>query len=198
VFEYRQGEEVRDAFARHGVRYLFIAKSGAILLGYPDTTQDADVFLCEASYLDGADNRRLHVRHMLLPSRRVPGGGRGLSGMSSLIGVGDSGGPGGADGDEAIADRVFLGQAIDLPPAGVLAGRATIGIEQPPHFQNVAVPIEREGDVGELHPFDLPIRIAPRHPGASGGSGEPTHGGRTRAPGRGRGRDPRRWSRRPA
>jgi hypothetical protein len=29
--------------ARRGVRYLFIGKSGAILLGYPDTTQDADV-----------------------------------------------------------------------------------------------------------------------------------------------------------
>jgi hypothetical protein len=45
VFEYRQAEELRDAFARHGVRYLFIGKSGAILLGYPDTTQDADVYV---------------------------------------------------------------------------------------------------------------------------------------------------------
>jgi hypothetical protein len=45
VFEYRQAEEVRDAFARHGVRYLFLGKSGAILLGYPDTTQDADVYI---------------------------------------------------------------------------------------------------------------------------------------------------------
>src|SRR6476646_841411 len=45
VFEYRQAEEVRDAFARHGVRYLFLGKSGAVLLGYPDTTQDADVFV---------------------------------------------------------------------------------------------------------------------------------------------------------
>ena len=45
VFEYRQAEEVRDAFARHGVRYLFLGKSGAILLGYPDTTQDADVYV---------------------------------------------------------------------------------------------------------------------------------------------------------
>jgi hypothetical protein len=45
VFEYRQAEEVRDVFARHGVRYLFLGKSGAILLGYPDTTQDADVFV---------------------------------------------------------------------------------------------------------------------------------------------------------
>src|SRR5213083_776415 len=45
AFEYRQAEEIRDAFARHGARYLFIGKSGAILLGYPDTTQDADLFL---------------------------------------------------------------------------------------------------------------------------------------------------------
>lgn len=44
AFEYRQAEEIRDAFARHGVRYLFIGKSGAIILGYPDTTQDADIF----------------------------------------------------------------------------------------------------------------------------------------------------------
>jgi hypothetical protein len=45
AFEYRQAEEIRDAFGRHGVRYLFIGKSGAILLGYPDSTQDADLFL---------------------------------------------------------------------------------------------------------------------------------------------------------
>jgi hypothetical protein len=45
AFEYRQAEEVRDAFRRHGVRYLFIGKSGAILLGFPDTTQDADLFV---------------------------------------------------------------------------------------------------------------------------------------------------------
>lgn len=45
AFEYRQAEEIRDAFARHGVRYLFLGKSGAILLGFPDTTQDADIFV---------------------------------------------------------------------------------------------------------------------------------------------------------
>jgi hypothetical protein len=44
AFEYRQAQEIRDAFARHRVRYLFIGKAGAILLGFPDTTQDADVF----------------------------------------------------------------------------------------------------------------------------------------------------------
>ncbi len=30
---------------RHGCRYLFLGKSGAILLGFPDTTQDADLFV---------------------------------------------------------------------------------------------------------------------------------------------------------
>ena len=45
AFDYRQAEEVRDAFARHRVRYLFLGKSGAILLGFPDTTQDADLFV---------------------------------------------------------------------------------------------------------------------------------------------------------
>ena len=44
AFEYRQAEEIRAAFARQGVRYLFIGESGAIILGYPDTTQDAHIF----------------------------------------------------------------------------------------------------------------------------------------------------------
>src|SRR2546427_11025140 len=45
AFEYRLAQEIRDAFARYGVKYLFIGKSGAFLLGYPDTTQDADLFV---------------------------------------------------------------------------------------------------------------------------------------------------------
>ena len=44
-FEYAQAAEIRDSFLRNGVRYLFLGKSGAILLGYPDTTQDADLFV---------------------------------------------------------------------------------------------------------------------------------------------------------
>src|SRR5258708_25014268 len=48
AFEYRQAEEIRDRFAAHGVRYLFIGKSGAILLGFPDTTQDADIFVAKS------------------------------------------------------------------------------------------------------------------------------------------------------
>lgn len=39
-----QAEEIARAFGREGVNYLFIVKSGAILLGYPGTTQDVDIF----------------------------------------------------------------------------------------------------------------------------------------------------------
>jgi hypothetical protein len=45
AFEYRQAQEIRDRFAARGIRYLFLGKSGAILLGFPDTTQDADVYV---------------------------------------------------------------------------------------------------------------------------------------------------------
>jgi hypothetical protein len=45
AFDYRQALEIRDAFRTRGVKYLFLGKSGAILLGYPDTTQDADLFV---------------------------------------------------------------------------------------------------------------------------------------------------------
>ena len=39
-----QAEEVARAFMGEGVDYLFIGKSGAILLGFPGTTQDVDIF----------------------------------------------------------------------------------------------------------------------------------------------------------
>jgi hypothetical protein len=39
-----QAEELATAFAEEGVDYLFIGKSAAILLGYPDTSQDVDLF----------------------------------------------------------------------------------------------------------------------------------------------------------
>ncbi len=48
AFDYRQAQEIREAFSRHGCRYLFIGKSGAILLGFPDTTQDADLFAAKS------------------------------------------------------------------------------------------------------------------------------------------------------
>jgi len=52
-FEYLQAEEIRDALAKHGVRYLFIGKAAAVLLGFPDTTQDVDLFV-ERSPENGA------------------------------------------------------------------------------------------------------------------------------------------------
>jgi hypothetical protein len=39
-----QAQDVAAAFADHKVDYMFIGKSGAILLGYPGTTQDVDVY----------------------------------------------------------------------------------------------------------------------------------------------------------
>jgi hypothetical protein len=39
-----QAQEVAQAFAAAGVDDLFIGKGGAILLGFPGTTQDVDVF----------------------------------------------------------------------------------------------------------------------------------------------------------
>ena len=43
-FDYAQARELANAFAKHKVKYMFIGKSGAIILGYPDTTQDVDVY----------------------------------------------------------------------------------------------------------------------------------------------------------
>ncbi len=43
-FRPAQAEEIARAFNKEGVEYLFIGKSGAILLGYPGTTQDVDIF----------------------------------------------------------------------------------------------------------------------------------------------------------
>lgn len=44
TFSPTQAQEVAIAFAKNEVDYMFIGKSGAILLGYPGTTQDVDVF----------------------------------------------------------------------------------------------------------------------------------------------------------
>ena len=44
AFSFRQGELLADTFNELGVDYLLIGKSGAIVLGYPDTTQDVDIY----------------------------------------------------------------------------------------------------------------------------------------------------------
>jgi len=44
LFSPVQAQDVAGAFEAHQVDYMFIGKSGAILLGYPGTTQDVDVY----------------------------------------------------------------------------------------------------------------------------------------------------------
>jgi hypothetical protein len=44
-FEFRNAEEVGRILKEHDVKYLFFGKSGAILLGYSDTTQDVDLYV---------------------------------------------------------------------------------------------------------------------------------------------------------
>jgi hypothetical protein len=44
TFSPAQAQQVAATFAEYQVDYMFIGKSGAILLGYPGTTQDVDVF----------------------------------------------------------------------------------------------------------------------------------------------------------
>ncbi len=70
-FEYVQAEEIRDAFARHHVRYLFIGKSGAILLGYPDTTQDADLYVEKTAPNNAATARALRELGFALTDDQV-------------------------------------------------------------------------------------------------------------------------------
>lgn len=43
-FELAQARELAEALARHAADYLFLRKAGAILLGYPGTTLDLDLF----------------------------------------------------------------------------------------------------------------------------------------------------------
>jgi hypothetical protein len=45
TFEFKNAQELGRVFKTHTVKYLFFGKSGAILLGYSDTTQDVDVYL---------------------------------------------------------------------------------------------------------------------------------------------------------
>ena len=44
VFSNQNLERFARIFARHHVEYLIIEKSGAIVYGFPDTTQDLDIF----------------------------------------------------------------------------------------------------------------------------------------------------------
>ena len=55
-----QAQQVAEVFNAAGVDYLFIGKSGAILLGYPGTTQDVDVFPAKS-----AENGKRMVKALL-------------------------------------------------------------------------------------------------------------------------------------
>ena len=45
AFEFSNAQELGRILNRHDVRYLFFGKSGAILLGFSDTTQDVDLYV---------------------------------------------------------------------------------------------------------------------------------------------------------
>jgi hypothetical protein len=45
TFEFRNAQEIGRICGQYGVKYLFFGKSGAILLGYSDTTQDVDLYV---------------------------------------------------------------------------------------------------------------------------------------------------------
>lgn len=62
-----QAQEIARAFNREGVEYLFIGKSGAILLGYPAVTQDVDLFLPKSE-----QNARKVIRALRQLGFRLP------------------------------------------------------------------------------------------------------------------------------
>jgi hypothetical protein len=43
-FQLQQAVEVAEVFAKHKVEFMFIGKSGAIILGFPAATQHVDLF----------------------------------------------------------------------------------------------------------------------------------------------------------
>jgi hypothetical protein len=45
MVDFRHAQEIEEVLKRHGVRYLFMGKLAAILLGFDDTTEDADIFV---------------------------------------------------------------------------------------------------------------------------------------------------------
>jgi hypothetical protein len=45
LFQFHNADTLGRVFKHHGVRYLFIGKSGAILQGFSDTTQDVDLYV---------------------------------------------------------------------------------------------------------------------------------------------------------
>ncbi len=77
-----QAEEIARAFLDEGVEYLFIGKSGAILLGYPGTTQDVDLVFAPDGIASFAEAKSRKVsegifqvanRRAIIASKRASG-----------------------------------------------------------------------------------------------------------------------------
>jgi hypothetical protein len=45
IFEFKNAQELGRVFQDRGVKYLFFGRSGTILLGYSDTTQDVGLYV---------------------------------------------------------------------------------------------------------------------------------------------------------
>jgi hypothetical protein len=79
-FTAEQAVEIAAACAAHQVEYLFIGKSGAILLGYPASTQDVDLFLPKDRENGARMIRALRLcarrprREFVIASDSIPGG----------------------------------------------------------------------------------------------------------------------------
>jgi hypothetical protein len=81
AFRPEQARLVADAFARHGVDYLFIGKGGAILLGYPGATQDVDK---AARRAERVENFPVMSLRDIIASKRAAGRKRDMAEMDLL------------------------------------------------------------------------------------------------------------------
>lgn len=91
-------EDLRDALAEHEVRYLFIGKGAAIIQGFVDTTQDADVIASKQSANREKDRESLprlkDFRRYLARENRTPGTPLPAAGLPAPPGRGDGKAPG--------------------------------------------------------------------------------------------------------
>ena len=85
VFEFRNAQEIGRVSKDHCVKYLFFGKSGAILLGYSDTTQDVNLYVEK----EAANCRKLAAALLEIGFRLTEksSGSGGLSGMVYQYGV---------------------------------------------------------------------------------------------------------------
>jgi hypothetical protein len=81
VFEFKNAQELGRVCQHHGVKYLFFGKSGAILLGYADTTQDVDLYVEK----EGANCAKLLAALLELGFRLTDGEQREINGGKDFI-----------------------------------------------------------------------------------------------------------------